>query len=226
MKGVEAVERALTILDAVARKNGPVTLHELSLTTGFYKSTILRLLTSLERFAYVRRRDDGRYALGPACAALSGAQAGSFNFTEVLRGAIGRLAETTAETVSFYVRDGDMRVCAQRQNSRHAIRHHVDEGQRMPLERGSASLVLRAFANEPGALFERIRADGYYVSLGERDPDAAGVAVPVFGAGAELLGALTVSGIRSRFTYEAVEQIRDALVETRRELEAATGYSA
>ena len=226
MKGVEAVERALTVLDAVARQKGPVTLHDLSLGTGFYKSTILRLLTSLERFGYIRRREDGRYILGPACAALSGAQAGSFDFSGLLRGVIARLCEETGETVSFYVRDGDMRVCAQRQNSHHSIRHHVDEGQRLPMERGSASLVLRAFEGEQGALFDRIRMDGYYVSLGERDPDAAGIAAPILGAKGELLGALTVSGLRSRFGHEAVDLMRDALLKARHELELGTGYSA
>ncbi|HQD16111.1 MAG TPA: helix-turn-helix domain-containing protein, partial [Ottowia sp.] len=71
-KGVEAVERALSLLDAIPGSGKPsLSLHELSLATGFYKSTILRLTVSLERFGYLRRRDDGRFELGPACARLA-----------------------------------------------------------------------------------------------------------------------------------------------------------
>ena len=41
-KGVEAVERALSLLDAIPGSGKPsLSLHELSLATGFYKSTIL-----------------------------------------------------------------------------------------------------------------------------------------------------------------------------------------
>ncbi|MFC4626163.1 IclR family transcriptional regulator [Daeguia caeni] len=226
VKGVESVDRALTILDAMARKRAAMTLHELSLATNFYKSTILRLITSLEKFGYIRKREDGRYVLGPACAALAGAQSAAFDLAGLMRATIERLAETTGETVSFYIRDGNERVCAQRRNSTHSIRHHVEEGQRMPLEkRGSASQVLLAFSGDDGPGMERVRQEGYAISLGERDPDAAGIAVPIFDAKDQLLGALTVSGLRSRFTFEVVDRVRDELVAARKELERNLGRS-
>ena len=64
--GVAAVERALTIVSALERANGPVSLADLSRLTGFYKSTILRLMASLEGNGYVTRLRDGGYDLGPA----------------------------------------------------------------------------------------------------------------------------------------------------------------
>jgi len=63
--GVAAVERALTIVGAVAERTEPITLADLSRATGFYKSTLLRLIASLEKAALVVRRADGRYSLGP-----------------------------------------------------------------------------------------------------------------------------------------------------------------
>jgi DNA-binding IclR family transcriptional regulator len=225
MKGVEAVERALSILDALSRQRAPMSLHELSQATGLYKSTILRLLVSLEKFSYTRKRDDGRYTLGPACTALFSAQDAVFDLKGILRSVVSALAESTGETVSFYVRDGNERVCTHRQNSHHSIRHHVEEGQRMPLGKGSASLVLRAFSGEAGPAMDRVRQDGFSVSLGERDPDAAGVAVPILDSKDRLLGALTVSGLRSRFTYEVVDRIREQLCEQRGNLEHELGRS-
>lgn len=44
------------------------------------------------------------------------------------------------------------------------------------------------------------RDQGWYISLGERDPDAAAVAVPVMDLDGHLWGALSVSGLRSRFS--------------------------
>src|SRR4051812_35607849 len=64
--GVAAVDRALALLDAVAGAQAAVSLHELALRTGLYKSTILRLLDSLLRHECVVRLPDGSYAPGPA----------------------------------------------------------------------------------------------------------------------------------------------------------------
>ena len=60
--GVAAVDRALSILDALT--DDKVTLAELSKRTDLYKSTVLRLLKSLEKFGYVLRSADGSYRLG------------------------------------------------------------------------------------------------------------------------------------------------------------------
>lgn len=222
-KGVEAVARALTILGAMQSQKRPLSLHELAQETGFYKSTILRLVASLEQFGYLRRREDGRFQLGPACAMLAGAHQASFDFQGLLRTVIADLAETSNETVSYYVRDGNERVCVLRQNSNRAIRHHVEEGARLPLDLGAAGLVLLAFGGEAGGRFDRIRRDGFAVTLGERDPDAAAISVPVFDAADELLGALTVSGLRSRFTSEVIDDLREGLLEAAQKLETELG---
>ncbi len=61
---VEAVERALTVLEAFDSDQQAFSLAELAQATGFYKSTLLRLLGSLARFDYVRRDTAGRWHLG------------------------------------------------------------------------------------------------------------------------------------------------------------------
>ena len=52
---VEAVERALSILDAFTAERPSLSLAELAERTGFYPSTILRLASSLARFGYMHR---------------------------------------------------------------------------------------------------------------------------------------------------------------------------
>jgi len=62
--GVAAVDRALSILDAFCESDAKLSLAEISKRTGLYKSTILRLMKSLEKFGYMYRSDDGAYTLG------------------------------------------------------------------------------------------------------------------------------------------------------------------
>ena len=70
---VEAVERALTILEAFREGEESLSLAALAEKTGFYKSTILRLAASLERFGYLAREPSGMLPPGsqPVAAGLA-----------------------------------------------------------------------------------------------------------------------------------------------------------
>ncbi|HCW83398.1 MAG TPA: IclR family transcriptional regulator, partial [Rhodobacteraceae bacterium] len=71
-------------------------------------------------------------------------------------------------------------------------RDHVEEGEIIPLSMGSSGQVLDAFSLCKGKQAADIRKAGYYLSLGERDPDVAGLSVPVLGLEGELLGAVSL----------------------------------
>src|ERR1700761_304535 len=76
-QGVNAVERALAVLDAF-HGEGSRGLAELAKATELAKPTILRLLVSLERSGYVVRLSDGRYQLGAKLMQLGATYRGNF----------------------------------------------------------------------------------------------------------------------------------------------------
>ncbi|MDJ0683860.1 MAG: IclR family transcriptional regulator [Alphaproteobacteria bacterium] len=193
------MERALMLLDALSGDEGTMSLADLSRKTGFYKSTILRLSGSLERFGYLTRQADGRFRLGPALWRMGSLYGRDFDLGEHVRPMLRRLRDTVGETASFYIRDGDVRVCLYSLNSKRAIRHHLEEGMLMPLERGAAGRLLLAYSDDDRADSRKIRAAGYAISLGERDPDIAAVAVPVRRANGQIQGALSLSGLITHF---------------------------
>src|SRR5207247_23366 len=133
---VEAVERALAVLNAFRADRPRMTLGELAAATGFYKSTILRLAASLERCGYLVREDNGGFRLGPAPWRLGSIYRTSFDLEKGIRPELRRLVETTGETASFYIREGRSRVCLFRHNSPQSARHHLHEGAELPLNAG------------------------------------------------------------------------------------------
>ncbi len=58
---------------------------------------------------------------------------------------------------------------------------------------------------------------------GVTDPHAAALAMPVFGIGDALVGALTISGPVSRLTAARAEEVKEMLVEAAHKLTAACG---
>lgn len=199
---VEAVERALSIMEAFGEERRTLTLAGLAEETGLYKSTILRLSASLERFGYLTRDEAGLYRLGPSVWRLGSIYRRSFDLGEQIRPELRALVEATGETASFYVREAAERVCLYRENSRQPIRHHLDEGARLPLDRGAAAHILRAYSGKEDQVSHEVRKQGHYISVGERNPDLSAVAVAVLGRDGGLRGALAVSGLTSRFTEE------------------------
>jgi DNA-binding IclR family transcriptional regulator len=200
---VEAVERALVILDAFHPDKPAMSLAELAAATGFYKSTILRLAGSLERFGYLRREEGSVFRLGPAPWRLGSIYRAGFNLGDAIRPELSRLAEATGETASFYVREGPSRVCLFRHNSPQAARHHLDEGAALPMTAGASAHVLLAYSDGKAAKAKAVQERGYDISLGERDPQVAAVSVPVFDLAGRFRGALAVSGLIGRFKEKA-----------------------
>lgn len=210
-KGVEAVDRALKILDCVGAEPQGISLAELSRQTGFYKSTILRLAVSLENFGHLVRGETGLFRLGPSTWRLGSCYRQGFELAEVLRPELKVLSEATHETASFYVREGNKRVCLYREEPSRSIRHSVVEGASMSLDRGAAGKVLLAYSSEDFDHLPDVREQGFSVSLGERDPEVASVAVPLISTEGRLAGALAVSGLISRFDEDHRKALLEAL---------------
>jgi DNA-binding IclR family transcriptional regulator len=204
--GVAAVERALSLLAAWREGEAALSLAELAARTGLYKSTILRLLASLERFRCVQRRPDGQWALGPMLFRWGMLYQRGLRLDAILPPALRRLADETGESATFWVREGGQRLCLFRADSPRAVRDHLLPGELLPLEQGAGGRVLLAFAAGPPPP----GMDPVVVTLGERDPDMAALAAPVFGGGGALAGALALSGPRARLAPLA-EGLKPAL---------------
>jgi DNA-binding IclR family transcriptional regulator len=202
--GVDAVERALTIVSALGDAS-PLTLRELALKTSLTKPTILRLAVSLERFGYLGRGDDGRYRLGPTLWRLGAAYRQNLQLEPVIRPALQALVALTQESASFWIAHGGERICLYRVNSPHMARSHVDEGEQSLIGKGSGGHVIAYGIGLPTPYAGEIAAKQVIATFGERDPYVASVSAPVFGPGDEFIGALTLAGILNRFEPQAPE---------------------
>lgn len=190
---VASVERAIGLLGCFRDGEASLPLRELSARSGLTKSTVLRLMGSLERLRCAERRPGGAWALGPMLFRLGMLYARGDSLAAHVPQALAALVAATGESASFWVRDGDARLCLFRADSAQAVRDHVRAGDRFPLAQGaSGRVLLRWGAGRAAGAAEVLTSDG------ERAPEVAALAVPVFGPGGGLRGALSVSGPRAR----------------------------
>lgn len=210
--GVAAVDRAFSILAVFNIDQESLSLAEIARRTGLYKSTILRLITSLEKAGFVRRLSDGQYAVGPEPLRLSQLYQASFRLRDVILPLLESITEESGETSSFYVYENGSRVVLFRVEPKRAVRASVLEGARFPLHAGASGKVLRAFSRQGDAILTQERERCWACSFGERDPDTTAVSVPVFAMGGELKGALTLSGPSDRLLNEHIPHAASILL--------------
>src|SRR4030095_12585299 len=143
----------------------------------------------------------------------------AFNLSDHVAPALGELATKTGETASFYVRNGNERLCLFRVESANRIRMHVQPGDTRPMDKSAIAQVLRNYETSlPGAEDELP-----LFTSGITDPHSAALAMPVFGIGDTLMGALSISGPVSRLTPALADKFKELLVETAYKLTLACG---
>lgn len=223
---VRAVERALDVLLCFTQETD-LSMTDISSRVGLHKSTVHRLLASLESKGFVMRDSvTEKYKLGYRIWELSANMTQSDDPAALLLPEMERLRDQLGETVSLYIRDGIERIRIQAVQSNQAIRRVAPVGVRLPLYVGASSKVLLAFAdpavvelvwNDPSwtktidktsfmEQLDLIRKQGYATSVEEREEGAAAVSAPIFNRGQKLAAALSISGPSNRWTLELMQR--------------------
>jgi IclR family acetate operon transcriptional repressor len=246
--GVQAVERAIEVLSALAEVSPSPTLQQLSERLGVAPSTIHRILTTLERTGMVERDPAGGYAPGPKIAELYQARSRDPDLRARALPLMQRLREVTGETVSLHARRNTLHVCIESLESPHELCIRLEVGSAASLCRGSTGRAILAHLppNEcrrilseecapdgvdlDGWVGERlyelqmVRAVGYATVMNDPAPGVAGVSAPLFGRAAELVGALTISGPAVRFRRRELVAAAEHLHAVAVELSAQLGH--
>ena len=217
---VHAVERALALLELLARAGGRLGLSELAERSGLPLGTVHRLLATLGAAGYVRQEGDRRYALGTALLPLGDAA------TRLLAGwaqpFLVRLVEVSGETANLAVLEDDRVLYLAQAPGRHRMRMFTEVGRRVLPHTTAVGKVLMAWQDEaqvrralarlglpphtprsittPSAFLfelERVRRDGWAMDDEEEEEGVRCLSVPV-GPGPHAVAALSVSGPASR----------------------------
>jgi DNA-binding IclR family transcriptional regulator len=222
VSGVQSVERALGILRALS--SGPAGVTELADRVDLAKSTVSRMLATLEEAGAVEQAEGGGpYRLGPLISEIASALAPTRSLVQSARPMLSELTESTGEAAGLSVREGPLvrYVLQSAQKSEVQVRDWT--GFTAPLHIGPSGLVLLAFASaddievylqrelesstentvtslpELKARLARIRVAGHEWVHGEVSLDINSVAAPVVDGSGHVVAAVHVHGPSFRF---------------------------
>jgi IclR family acetate operon transcriptional repressor len=231
---VQSVERALSLLEAVAVSAEPVPLAQLTQVLGIDPSSVFRLANTLKRRGFLANPNGRKhYVLGPAVWRLSREYDWSRMLISICRESVKALAIRTGETAHLAVREGrqvffiDHHACADQgvivagQTGKLMPLHCTAHGKALladfgleelkalfgtpPLERYTARTTVSL--SELAKVCAGARADGYAMDDAEYLEDVRCVAAPVRDRGGLVIGSIGVSAPVTRMT-----QGRDAVL--------------
>ncbi len=210
--GTRTVERALTLLAAVAQDGG--TLSQLARAADLSPSTASRLLGTLASQDLVRRDEHGQYHAGARLRQLAAASLRSDPLHELAGPHLSSLAAETGETANLAVPADRGRVVYLRQvASPKLVGTAAWAGRTIPRRGTALGAVL---AGEVGS-------EGYVARAGAVEPEVTSIAAPVYGPGGEIVAALSVLAPSYRVTARRIETCGRAVARHATELSRGLG---
>jgi IclR family transcriptional regulator, acetate operon repressor len=152
---VMAARRALDVLGAFSAERPQWSVTEMSQHLGVHKSTMSRLLTTMEAAGFVRRApNNGHYALGPRLLEMAALVLSRLDVRTVARPWLEELSRASQETVNLAVWDHDEAVNVDQVASTQPILYMGWIGRRTPAHASSTGKALLAY--QPPEVIDRV----------------------------------------------------------------------
>lgn len=238
------------LIEALAEREEPYGLTELSRATRFDKATTYRLLEALIRHGYVTKLEDqSQYELSLKPWMLGSRVVARRPLMQQVQQPLRELAEMSGETVYLAICEGLEAVYLAKIDSRYPLRAHTPIGGRVPLYCGSTGKALLAYLPQADidkvakslvvftprtistkkALLEelaKMRTQGFAIAEGEWDPSISGVAAPVFGPDSHVIASLGVTGPIERLGSQLLKDYGPRIAEVAWNLSKSLGCPA
>jgi DNA-binding IclR family transcriptional regulator len=230
-QGVRSVQRAFEILGLLTETQPVISISEIVRATGLAKTTVIRLVQTLEQNGLLWATAKG-YMAGPSLWRWAHLARATWELPPETKQLMRELAARERETVNLYVLRDIWRVCVAQQESPQPLRHVVQVGDELPLWGGASSKVLLRDADRTlltriargspygvdyvtalKAQIDEAAVQGFAVSHGERENGLSAVAVPIVGRTGLVIAALSLSGPTVRFPEDRVGGFVAALLD-------------
>ena len=247
---VQAVERALDILDCFDFHTREQSLIGICRSTGLNKSTALRLTSNLVARKYLSLDSStGLYSLGMRLFDLGSVVFSSFSLRKAASGYMTRLQQETSATVLLGVLMDQQLVYVDKRDSEGTVRISSEIGWRRAPHFGMLGMVLmsslpetlvekmlqryplepntKATITDPLRFKERLAQiveDGYVAEHGEAVEGLIGVAAPVHDYSRRVVAAIGVALLAAQHDGSSVKQVIESVRAAAQGISSELGY--
>lgn len=248
--GVKSAQRALSIIELLARSESSMTFPEIGDATGFPRSSLFGLLKTMVDMRWLELDERSRkYRLGIRTLEAGNAYLRSIDLVELVRPQMERICAAVDETVQLAVLDGRYNVYVAKVEGTGHLRLASEVGRRLEahatalgkmllaglsdaeLDRLLGEVKLERFTPSTITDVDQLKqelalsaARGYAVDNEDHTRGVRCFAVPIHNHAGKTIAALSVSFPTVRFTERRGERARSLLMDAARAVEQELGY--
>jgi DNA-binding IclR family transcriptional regulator len=237
----------LRVLESFSLTEPVLGVTEIARKIDLHKSSVSRILATLERAGYVERDvGTGRFRLGLGLIALTGPLLANLDVRRVAQPELEELTRRTRETSALMVWNGYESVVVEQVQSSKEVKHTASVGTRYDTyQSASVQVFLSEMPQaEVHRLFERrrlvgpdtadavqvyvnelseARSRGYAVNDGRTSMEEVGIAAPVHDHRGVLVAAILLSAPRFRVPPTMLDQLGVAVADAARQVSSRLG---
>ncbi|MFJ4264749.1 IclR family transcriptional regulator [Paenarthrobacter nicotinovorans] len=234
-KSTSVIVNAIAVLRSFSADEPLLGVTEIAGRIGLHKSTVSRILATLEQEGLVERDvDSRRFRLGLGMIAMSGPLLAELDERRVAYPVLQELTERTGETSALMVWNGVESMCVEQIPSRHQVKHLAPLGARYK-EALSSSVQVFLAAEDPERVRHLLRggsitlpgldddsvetyldrlkesaARGWAVNFGETSIEEVGVASPVYDHRGSIVASVLIPAPKFRVSQEVLAGLGEA----------------
>ncbi len=246
---VQSIDRALSIVEALAGEKDGLGVTEISMRVGLHKSTVHRLLSALGERGYVEQRSGGAYRLGMKIVELSSLYLNQVELKTEAQPYLRRLLQLTKQPVHLAMLEGLEIIYIDKIETIHSIRMYSQIGRRSPaLCTASGKALLSGLPDaelcekirgtklptytsrsitDPEALIKEIRLirqRGWSRDDQEHEPGIRCIAAPIYDYRGNIVAAVSTSGLKQIITPARDEEIAGFVMDAAHSISQRMGY--
>ncbi|MET0871070.1 MAG: IclR family transcriptional regulator [Paeniglutamicibacter terrestris] len=249
-RGASVIVNVIDVLRCFTVENPLLGVTEIAAQVGLHKSSISRILATLEQERIVARDEATRkYALGLGLIAIAGPLLANLDVRRTSFPFLEELAAQTGETAVLTIWDGAESVSVEQIASIHLVKHTSVMGSRYNTALSASVQVFLAHEQparaeallETGAVvlpkdtasaraaylkrLEMVRSVGYAANHGETSSEEVGVAAPIFDHRGAVVACAMIAAPYYRVSKEQLAELGTACVKTARKISTRLGAS-
>lgn len=247
-RGVSVLTNGLAVIRAFSVDEPLQGVSEIAAKVGLHKSTVSRILSTLEAEDIVERDPESRrFRLGLGVISLAGPLLANLDVRRVAYPVLTDLSRRTGETAALMLWDGHEAVCVEQVPSSHQVKHTTPLGTRYRDAASSSVQIFLAGMDDFGVQammrdgrisypgldeagldsyllrLHKVAERGYAINYGETSLEEVGVAAPVSDHRGERVAAVLLSAPRFRISQDQLGTIGEATAAAAHEVETRLG---
>ena len=217
--------------------------------SGIPKTSVYRMLMSLEEMEFLEKGMDSKYRLGLLFLRFGHLVSSRLDIRQIAYPIMENLHNDVKEAINLIIKQGDEAIYIEKIDRNQKVRLYTAIGRRSPLYAGACSRVILSYLPEseiiaymesvelkPFAMgtitdkkhlndtIRQAKKDGYTMSNSELENYTSAIAAPIFDYKGNVVAGLSIAGIKANYQDENIPLFAARVKEAAEEISRQLGY--